>query len=359
MKSDLRWFSMLFLSVALGGNACASSAPGPLLQSPSPGATNVAPDTTLTWRWVDDLMVNGSFETGFSPGWYAGGQYPAIWAVYTDTTNAYGMGYKWAGSSMPNVLRSTGQVFQDLYIPADAISATLQWKERIYNTLPYTIMGRLRVLLYQGGVPVVLLEDAMGNEPQFLSHNWVSRSTNLLAYAGQNIQLVVQADGYIPQAAFAWFADVDGFGFSSEYFSAPPEFQVYLGKSSTLRSTNLVGTTSELSFAAPPLAPATSYFWRVAAVRDGVTNYSSTVQFKTGQRVLPQVTMTGRTATGVLLSFPTQANRSYTIEQLDAFDGTSTWYDLLPVGAGSGIPIQVEVTYPLNGTAFWRLRVSP
>ena len=293
----------------LGGKVYAGPAPASLLQSPTAGATNVDPDPTLTWRWVDDLMLNGSFETGFNPGWYIGGQYPNIWQVYTDTTNAYGMGYRLATTYMPNSPRSAGQLFQDLYVPADALSATFQWKERLWNLMPvYPLLARLRVLLYQGGTPVALLEDVTGKEPQFLSHNWVTRSTNLLAYAGQNIQLVSQADGYLAQAYSGWYADLDGFTFSCEHFSAPPEFQVYLGKSSTLRSTNLVGTTAELNLAAPPLASATTYYWRVAAVRDGITNYSSTTQFKNGQRVLPQMTVTGRTATGVLLSFPTHPN---------------------------------------------------
>jgi hypothetical protein len=335
-----------------------SPAPAPLLQLPTSGAINVDPDPTLTWRWIDDLVSNGSFETGFNPGWYTGGDYPNIWQIYTSTTNAYGMGFKWATTQMPMVALSSGQLFQDLDVPSDAISATLQWKERIFKNYP-GLVGRLRVMIFQGGVPVALLEDAMGSEAQFLGGNWVSRSTNLLAYAGQSIQLVIQANGYVPAASNFWFADLEGFTFKCEYFSAPPDFQVYIGKNATLPSTNLVTTTTELRFSALPLDSLTTYFWRVGAVRDGVTNYSNTAQFKTRQRVLPQLIVTGLTSTGILLSFPSRTNRYYTVEQRVDLDTSSIWSDILSAGLGTGEAMEVELPYPLSDTAFWRLRESP
>lgn len=313
----------------------------------------------LTWRWVDDLIVNGSFETGFSPGWYTGGQYPNLWQIYTANTNAYGMGFKLATTYMPNAPASNGQLIQDFYIPADAVSATLQWKVRILRFGPPGLLGRLRVLLYQGGAPVKLLDDAMGTEPQYAGFAWVSRSTNLIAFAGQSLQLVFQADGYLPRAALDWTANLDGLSFTCEYFSSLPEFQVYLGKNATLRTTNLVGSLPALSFTAPPLDPSSTYYWRIGAVRYGVTNYSSTRSFTTAQRVLPRVTATGLTPTGVRLSFPTRADRFYTIEQRDTLDNGSTWFDVLSVGFGSGAVMEVEVPFPLNDTAYWRLRITP
>jgi hypothetical protein len=351
---------LLLLVAGFRHGAAASPAPAPLLQSPASGALNVDPDTTLSWRWVDDLMANGSFESGMTPGWYTGGANPDIWQIFTSATNAWGMGYRWAGTQSPYyVSPANGQLIQDLYIPADAVSATLQWSERIINLQPYVPMARLRVMLFQGGSWVTTLEDALGSEPIFMSRNWVTRSTNLLAYAGQSLQLVVQANSYYPQAATMWWADVDGFSFTCENASATPEFQVLLGKSSVLRATNQVGDTTALSLVAPPLDSSMTYYWRVGAVRDGVTNLSTTAHFKTGQRVLPAVTVAGVTDTGVRLSFPTRAGRNYIIEQRDGLDGTTGWYDILWVGQGTGTPMEVEVPLPWNGTAYWRLRVSP
>jgi hypothetical protein len=346
---------LLLLVVVAGFRhwAPASPAPAPLPQLPAQGATNVDPDTTLTWRWVDDLMSNGSFESGMSPGWSTGGQNPDMWQIFTSSTNAWGMGYRWAGTQSPYyVYPATSQLIQDLYIPADAVSATLQWSERIVNLQP-SLLARLRVMLFQGGGWVATLEDALGSEPIFM------RSTNLLAYAGQSLQLVVQANTYTPQAATMWFADVDGFSLTCENASATPEFQVLLGKSSVLRATNQIGDTTALSLAAPPLDPMTRYYWRVGAVRDGVTNFSTTAYFTTGQRVLPTLTVGGVTDTSVRLSFPTRADRNYTIEQRDSLDSAGGWYDTLGIGQGSGAPMEVEVPLPGNGPAFWRLRVSP
>jgi len=168
----------------------------------------------------------------------------------------------------------------------------------------------------------------------------------------------VQADTYSPEAYVLWWADVDGFSLACEH-SSTPEFQVLLGKSSILRSTNQIGDTTELMLAGPALDPSTTYYWRVGAVRDGVTNFSATAHFRTGLRVLPQLTVTGLTSTGVGLSFPSLLNRNYTIEQIDSLDGSSTWHDAVLVGPGTGFSIQVEVPFPQNDTAFWRLRVTP
>jgi hypothetical protein len=235
----------------------------------------------------------------------------------------------------------------------------LQWSERIFDFVPTYPLARLRVMLVQGGGLVAMLEDALGTEAAFLSHNWVNRSTNLLAYAGQSLQLVIQVNLYDLRAATMWLADVDGFSFAFEYTTATPEFQVLLGKSSTLRATNQIGDTTALSLAAPPLDSLTTYYWRVGAVRDGVTNFSTTAHFKTGQRVLPTVTVAGVTDTRVRLSFPSRADRNYTIEQHGGLGGTGGWHEILAAGQGTGAPMEVEVPLPGNSPALWRLRVSP
>jgi hypothetical protein len=346
----------LLLILLLAGfhfDAQASPAPAPLLQSPASGAVNVDPDPTLSWRWVDDLMVNGGFESGMSPGWSVSSEIPSIWGIVSSTTN------HWAGATMPNTARATGQLIQSLDIPADAVSATLQWSERIVDMYPYSIIARLRVMLFQGGAYITTLEDAYGFEPPFASHTWVSRSADLLAYAGQSFQLVVQADSYDPRAYAAWWADVDGFSLSCEHASGPPEFQVLLGKNSVLRATNQVASTAGLSVIGPPLTPVTKYYWCVGAVRDGVTNYSATRSFTTGQRVLPRLKVLGLTNSNVQLSFPTHAGRNYTIEQRDGLNGMAGWYDVLSAGQGTGATMKVEVPLPYSDTAFWRLRVSP
>ncbi len=106
----------------------ANPAPAPTLQTPAANATNVDPDGWFGWRWVDDLMANGSFESGLTPGWYTGGQYPSVWKVYTSTTNAWGMGYRFVSTDFTLIpAPAYGQIIQDIYVPADATSATLSW----------------------------------------------------------------------------------------------------------------------------------------------------------------------------------------------------------------------------------------
>jgi hypothetical protein len=360
VKSCAARLLLLLLVAGLRHWAPASPAPAPSLQSPAQGATNVDPDTTLTWRWVDDLIANGSFESGMDPGWYTSGANPDMWQIFTSTTNTWGMGYRLAGTQTPYFFYpATGQLIQSIYIPADAVSATLQWSERIFDMVPTYLLARLRVMMYQGGAWVRTLEDALGNEPVFLSHNWVTRSTNLLAYAGQSFDLVIQANTYDPRAVNSWFADVDGFGLACEHASATPQFLVWLGKSAALGETNQIGATTALSLIVPPLQPFTRYYWRVGALRDGVTNFSSTAYFNTGQRVLPALRVVGVTNTGVRLSFPTRAGRNYSLEQRDRLDATAGWYICVWVGQGTNGPMEVEVPLPWADAAFWRLRVDP
>jgi hypothetical protein len=209
-------------------------------------------------------------------------------------------------------------------------------------------------MLFEGGTAVKLLEDVFGTGiPFFTSH-----STNLLAYAGRYLQLVFQADLLSPTAVGRWEAAVDGVSFVCTHGSRP-DFQVLLGKSATLVPTNEIGTTTELSLSLPPLATNTTYFWKVGALRDGVTNYSSRFSFRTGARVLPSLLYKGINGSGVTLGFTTKTNRSYTIEQRDGWDPAYTWYDLLWLGPGSGGPTNVDVPLPWNDEAYWRVRVDP
>jgi len=293
-----------------------------------------------------------------SPGWYTGGTDPGVWSIYTDTTNSDGMGYRFATVSFPLTTNNlAGQLIQDVYVPADAISATLQWKERVLNFFPPRMIARLRVLLYQGGAPVALLEDAYGTEPQFQQRTFVSRSTNLLAYAGQSLQLVFQANSYSSSAYLGWFADIDGVSFSCQHFSTP-EFQVLLGNTSSLSATNQIGSTTDLTLSMPLLGTNQTYYWKVGAVRDGVTNFSTRFQFKTGQRMIP-LAYKGFSANGIVLRFSSKTNRSYTIEQTDGSLSPTGWYDILPIGPGTGGLMEAEIPLPSIDQVYWRLRVSP
>ena len=112
MVKNVGCLVMLFLSALL---APASPAPAPTLLSPPSGASNVDPDSALSWRWVDELMVNGSFESGLTPGWYLGGANPSVWKIFPSTTNACGMGYKRAGTDfLFQPAYASAQLIQDL-----------------------------------------------------------------------------------------------------------------------------------------------------------------------------------------------------------------------------------------------------
>lgn len=333
-----------------------SPAPAPLLLSPADGSNGVDPDPVLTWRWIDNLVDNGSFETGLSPGWQTRGANPEIWQVSTNTTDAFGMGYCWLSTQIPQASSSIGQVFQDIVIPADAISATLEWKQRLWNQTG-TRIGRLRVLLYENGSASKMLDEALGTETIYTSHQWVTRSTNLMAYVGRSLQLVVQAEGFFPPAADSWHADLDGLRWTCEH-STRPDFLIYTGHSPNLGPSDLLGVTNELTFDSVALEPLSQYYWKVASVRDGVTNYSTLASFRTAQRSLPQMRVINVSDLRIQFSFMSRLNRFYTVQQIDSLDGTSTWYDSTIPQPGIGGPMVLSVLPP-GDAGFFRLRITP
>ena len=344
---------MLTLALVLFsvGRSFANPAPPPALVSPAIGATNVDPDPTLTWRWVDDLLANGGFEAGLAP-WYTGGSNPSTWQVNTTPTN------KWATSTLLPIIGATGQLIQDFVIPPDATSATLQWKERVWNLIPSQVIGRHRVLLYENGSALLLLVSATGSESIYTSHNWVSHSTNLLAYAGRTLQVVVQAEALSGLAGNNWYSDVDAFSFSCEH-PTMPDFQIYAGKDPALTAGDLLGGTNDVSFSSVALLPFTTYYWKVSSIRDGVTNYSTVSRFTTGQRVLQPLTILNVSDVSVRVRFPTRLNRFYTVEQIDTIDGSSSWHDASRTYGGTGDPLELLISPSPGDSGFYRLRITP
>src|SRR5258708_1736177 len=72
----------------------------------------------------------------------------------------------------------------------------------------------------------------------------------------------------------------------------------------------------------------------------------------------PYVKSVGPSPSGPTLRLSTtKTNRSYTIEQRDGLDTSLFWYDILPLGQGTGGPLDLDVPLPWNDQAFWRVRV--
>jgi hypothetical protein len=332
-----------------------SPAPAPTLQTPANGAVNSDPDGILTWTWTDDLISNGSFETGFAPGWYAGGINPAVWSVSTMTSNTYGMGLRFAtGAFSPSNPTNAGQLIQDITIPASATSAILAWNERIWTSLPTHPPAQFKVMLYQDGSFLNLLENNFGSSSQ----SFVSRSTNLLVYAGQSLQLVFEARGISANTYQAFYADVDNVSFLCNHTSRPP-FEVLLSTSSNVGPADRIGTTSALNFSLPLLQTNTTYYWKIGAARDGVTNYSSRFSFRTGVRVLPKIVVQYSGGSSLNLAFSTKTTRSYTLEQRDGLAQGYIWYDRLSLGRGLGSSTNLTLPLPGSSAGYWRIRVDP
>jgi hypothetical protein len=200
--------------------------------------------------------------------------------------------------------------------------------------------------------------DVDGHQPEYNTLQWVSHSVDLLALAGQSFQFSVQCRRYSPAYAVQCWAEVDAFSVKCVHPSTP-EFQVYLCKFGLGLSQNNIGSTTDLGFAVANLEPFTTYQWRVASVRDGITNLSAIASFKTGPSSAPKILPVQVTATGVTLQFESRADRYYAIEQSDTLAGMVSWYEIVPATPGTGATMALEAPLPASGEAYWRLRVSP
>lgn len=223
-----------------------SPAPAPALKFPANAAQNIPTDLDLGWTWTDELLINGSFEQGFVSGWSLDAGGLAAWIVFTNSDNS-----RFAGTSQW-YQNGSATMSQDVYVPPDATSVQLIWKDVMYpsGTIPQQYRTRLIISAVQADACLQVFEDVDGHQPEYTPLQWVSRSADLLALAGQSFQLSVQCRRYSPGFAIQCWAEVDAFSLKCVHPSTP-EFQVYLCKSGSALSQSYIGSTTDLGFSVP------------------------------------------------------------------------------------------------------------
>lgn len=114
------------------------------IPEPADGATNIPVMVKLQWSpGVGEILENGGFETGDFTGWRTvNGGYGA-WMINDGTFDPDGP----EGTNAPvsgrysamtqQIGGGTHLLFQDVFIPAEALNATLSWSDRIRNHTPY------------------------------------------------------------------------------------------------------------------------------------------------------------------------------------------------------------------------------
>jgi len=255
----------------------------PAQPSPADGAVGVALQPRLQWAGgVGELLVNGDFETGDFTGWTventASGSFVINRGAFVPVS---GDGpYAPLGGNFDALVQQTGygrrSLSQTVAVPIDAAEVWLTWRHRIRNhSFSFSTNQQFRVELANGGEPATALF-VTGNGDALLQET-VTNRFNLRDWRGKTAKISFveeDSDGCLN----VWLDQIS-------LQAVPPAdttFEVFLGPSATLDSTHRLGVTGQAGFAlAAPLAPATTYYWKVIARRGSVERESPVWTFTT------------------------------------------------------------------------------
>lgn len=258
----------------------------PLVFNPEPadGATNIPVSVELRWSaGVGEILRNGGFESGDFTGWLATNSAFGAWIINDGTVDPDGPEPTNApvngrfNALVAQIGGGTQLLFQDVFIPADALGATLSWTDRIRNHASYFAPNqvfRAEIRNEQDAVLDVAFTTQPGDP---LLSEWTPRQFALDRYRGQTVRIA--------------FFQEDGMGFFNTYLdevsvrlgdtAIATTFDVYLGTTTNLGPAELLGNTTNASWTVPGLALNSTYFWRVRARRGATATTGPLWRFAT------------------------------------------------------------------------------
>ncbi len=247
-------------------------------------ATNVPIALHLAWNpGVGEILFNGDFETGDFSGWKTvDGGYGA-WIINDGTIDPDGPeGTNAPASGMFNAM--TAQIgggnhllYQDVFIPADTLGATLSWSDRIRNHTPYFAPNqvfRVDILDTNNFVIATAFTTTLGDP---LLQDWTRRQFDITQFRGRTVRI-----GFYQEDSTGYFnAYVDDV---SVYLAEPPTattYDVYFGHSPIPGPPEFLGHTTSPVFELPFLDLNTTYYWQILARRGEATTPGPVWQFTT------------------------------------------------------------------------------
>ena len=244
----------------------------PLVTNPEPvdGATNIPVTVKLQWSpGVGEILENGGFETGDFTGWRTvNGGYGA-WMINDGTLDPDGPeGTNTPASGRYNAMTQqigggTHLLFQDVFIPAEALNATLSWSDRIRNHTPYFAPNQIFRVEIRDTNNVVLdvaFNTQLGDP---LLSDWTSKRYALDAFRGRTVRIAF----YQEDSSGYFNAYVDDVSVRLSDAPTPTSFDVYFGSTTNLGLAELLGNTTNASWTISGLALSSTYHWQVIARR--------------------------------------------------------------------------------------------
>lgn len=256
--------------------------PVPFLPQPPHGATNVPVSLALSWNpGIGEILINGGFETGDFTGWTTiNGGYGA-WVINDgtlDPTGPEGTNAPFSGKFNAMIVQIGGGehlLYQDVFIPADALTAEWSWSDRIRNHGTYFAPNqvfRAEVRNTNHAVLATAFTTATGDP---LLNDWKQRRFDLTPFRGQMVRLAFYEDdstGYFNVL-------LDDVSVRLGQPEIPTTHDVYFGTTPTPGAAEFRGNTANAYWPLPPLALNTTYYWRIVARRGTATTHGPVWRF--------------------------------------------------------------------------------
>ena len=258
--------------------------PVPLNPEPADGSTNVAVGLTLAWNpGLGNILRNGGFETGDFTGWTRVNGGYGDWVINNGSFDPDGP----EGTNAPlsgrfNAMTAqigAGQhlLYQEVFIPADALDVTWLWSDRIRNHTPY--FGprqdfRAEVRTTNDTVLALAFTTELGDP---LLNDWTQRRFDLTRFRGQTVRLAFYQEdstGYLNVL-------LDDISVELSEPTTPTTYDVYFGLTPTPGAAELRGRATNAFWPLPALALNTTYYWQIISWRGGASTAGPVWRFTT------------------------------------------------------------------------------
>jgi uncharacterized repeat protein (TIGR01451 family) len=256
----------------------------PLQPLPPDLASNVSVSLTLSWNPASgNILVNGGFETGNFTGWTTENSGFGSWVINDGKVDPDGPDGPLAPQSgkfsvmTAQVGSGRHLLYQDVFLPPDALGATLYWWDRIRNHASYFASNQQFVVEVQDTNRNVLAVASQTQEGDALISDWQQRTFDLAPFRGRTVRLA-----FIEEDSGDYFnVHLDDL---SVRLGAPEKvttFDVYFGTTPSPGPAELRGNTTNASWLLPPLALNARYYWQIVARRGAALTRGPVWQFTT------------------------------------------------------------------------------
>ena len=259
----------------------------PMLYNPSPAhlSTDNPLDVDLSWSpGIGEILINGGFETGDFTGWSQVNVFFGSFVINDGSIDPDGPDGPLPplAGNYSALLQQIGSgqhlLFQDVTIPADATSATLSWADRIRNHGPQFVHPNqeFRVEIRDAATDAVLATAYQTKPGDVLRTDWAQRSFDVSPFRGRVIRIA--------------FAEEDSTGYFNVHLdnvsvqlggSGLTTFGVFFGTRPVPGAAEFLGSTTNASWALPPLQLDKRYFWQIVSRRGAAETRSPIWQFTT------------------------------------------------------------------------------